>query len=84
MPDEAKRRLCEYIENIEEYQQEPCVWLGEDAKCDFYEWRPHICRAFEPGCAGCRMARQGSVVVDDINGDALAGLPITYQIHQDE
>lgn len=36
---------------------EACCFLGSDDRCDIYETRPRVCRAFEAGGERCQAAR---------------------------
>lgn len=74
MPAELRAEHARMVQEIEsDPQGSPCAWLDlETKKCKHYEWRPAVCRDWEPGCVGCNAARhrgnqvwwRGSVAVD--------------------
>ena len=35
----------------------PCIWLGDDGRCEHYELRPPVCRLFQPGGENCQRKR---------------------------
>jgi Fe-S-cluster containining protein len=38
----------------------PCLWLDPATRrCRHHDWRPHACRTFAAGAAGCAAARSG-------------------------
>ena len=38
----------------------PCFWLTEEGRCRYYQYRPEVCRDFEPGGESCLAWRQAA------------------------
>lgn len=55
MPSELRLAHAELVLNLTaDPSGSPCAWYDADAdRCRHYDWRPAICRRFEPGGEGC-------------------------------
>lgn len=66
LPAEVREELATYYAGVRagtivdrtKDGKTPCLWLNTETKrCKNYEHRPSVCREFEVGDSGCRIAR---------------------------
>lgn len=74
LPPEALAALQDYRQRMlrEQFRGDdgPCCWLNTALnRCCWYEWRPSICRDFDPGSRYCRGWRnEYNIDVDSLTG----------------
>ena len=57
-PEEARRLIIEKRLS-DAPAADPCAWLDQETRrCRFYEFRPEVCRSFEPGSGACQLVRK--------------------------
>lgn len=50
--------------------EEPCFWLTPESRCEFYDYRPRICREYEVGGIACLGSRdEFSIEASERKGD---------------
>lgn len=65
MPAELRAEHARLVTEIDaDPSGQPCAWLDrENKRCRHYEYRPVVCREWQPGGKGCVHARRGAEVV---------------------
>jgi Fe-S-cluster containining protein len=74
--DEKKKKVVEaprYTLAQRKYGDDlPCLWLNvATGKCRHYEFRPDVCRDYQPGNGSCRELRRSV-------GLTVKGMPVVY------
>lgn len=69
MPEEARESIRLYAHALRNGLLDPddsaCIWLDENKRCRWYEWRPSICRMFRVGCDSCHEWRRKYEIAPD-------------------